>query len=259
MTEQSGENIFGLLIASDELLLEELTESVQDYLIEKQTGWIQDNLFLVMKVIFNLPNYQKLYEHCITTVCEDPQPFFTSEEFPSLNEDDLFNLLKRNDLKIEETVVWDCLIKWGIEQTPGLGNENNNRIKWNQENFEELEKTLSQFIPLIRFVEISPNDFFNKICLYKDIIPNHIYKEVTGFYHQGILPKTMTFGPRVASTIIKPNLATIIANWIDKNDSTDYNKYKFNLIYLKSRDGFNYTMFHNKCNMQGPFVVLIKV
>src|SRR6266542_1577952 len=35
--------------------------------------------------------------------------------------------------------------------------------------------------------------------------------------------------------------------------------YKFNLLYKKSRDGFDCKTFHNKCNGQGPFIVLIKV
>ncbi|CAB5364304.1 unnamed protein product [Rhizophagus irregularis] len=78
-----GEIILGLLVASDELLLGELFEHVQDYLIE-------------------------------------------------------------------EIDVWDSLIKWGIEQTPGLGSMNSNRIKWSNINYEALKKTLDSFIPLIR-------------------------------------------------------------------------------------------------------------
>jgi len=103
--------------------------------------------------------------------------------------------------------------------------------------------------------------FFDKVFPYEAVIPQHIFKEVAEFYHKGILPKTISIGPRIQSTIIKPNLAVIIANWIDKNDSTPFlcNKYKFNLIYQKSRDGFDCTIFNNKCNGQGPFVVLIKV
>ncbi len=119
----------------------------------------------------------------------------------------------------------------------------------------------SQFIPLIRFVEISPADFLDKFCPYEAVIPRHIFKEVADYYHKGILPKTINMVPRIPSTIIKPNLAIIIANWIDRNDSTvlSYYNHKFDLIYLKSRDGFNCTTFNNKCNGKGPFVVLIKL
>ncbi|GBC40202.1 BTB/POZ protein [Rhizophagus irregularis DAOM 181602=DAOM 197198] len=39
--KQSGENILGLLIAVDELLLEKLFDHIQDYLIEKHNSWIE--------------------------------------------------------------------------------------------------------------------------------------------------------------------------------------------------------------------------
>ncbi|CAI2181860.1 16198_t:CDS:2 [Funneliformis geosporum] len=56
LSEQSGEDIFELLIASDELLLEELFKHVQDYLIEKHTSWIQQNFALVLQSVFKLAN-----------------------------------------------------------------------------------------------------------------------------------------------------------------------------------------------------------
>src|SRR5438876_9387838 len=62
--------------------------------------------------------------------------------------------------------------------------------------------------------------------------------------------------------IINPNIANIIANWIDRNDSTvlsPNNKTKFNLIYSMNRDGLNNVTFYSKCNGQGPFVVLVRV
>src|ERR1044071_10289497 len=49
---------------------------------------------------------------------------------------------------------------------------------------------------------------------------------------------------------------------IDKKDSNVLlfnNKYRFNLIYSQSREGFDCTTFNNKCNEQGPFVILVKV
>ena len=90
-----------------------------------------------------------------------------------------------------------------------------------------------------------------------------IFKELIEFHHKGTLPKTINLMPRmIHSTIIKPRLATIIANWIDRNDSNFLsfnNRFKFNLIYSKSRDGFDCETFHRNCNGKGPVVVLIKV
>ncbi|CAB4399526.1 unnamed protein product [Rhizophagus irregularis] len=116
-----GEIILGLLVASDELLLGELFEHVQDYLVKKQTTWVQENFVLVLHTVFKLASCKRLQNYCLESICADPRPFITSENFSSLDKDILYGLLERNDLQIEEIVVWDSLIKWGIEQTPGLG------------------------------------------------------------------------------------------------------------------------------------------
>jgi len=113
-------------------------------------------------------------------------------------------------LLVEEIDIWDSLIKWGIEQTPGLGSENSDKDKWSQENFEALKETLEQYIPLIRFVEISPEEFFDRVRPYKAIIPDHIYEEVAEFYYKKTLPKTTMLPPRSIKT------RQIIANWIER-------------------------------------------
>ncbi len=254
MSNQSGENIFGLLVVSDELLLEELFQYIQNHLIEKETGWIQQNSILIMKTIFNLPNYEKLM-HCIAS---NPLPIFSSDDFLSLDKDILFSLLKRDDLKIGEIIIWDSLIKWGIGQIPELKNINNNRDKWTNKNYEDLKNTLRNFIPLIRFYNITSDNFYDKVHPYERIIQNNIYKEAMSCYLVEE-PKLLNC---IKSEIIKPRLVSIIANWIVRSDSNVLsinNKYKFNLIYKKSQDGLDYVTFHKKCNGQGPFVILIKV
>ena len=87
LDNQSGENIFKLLVASNELLLKELFQFVQDHFIENETNWIQQNFIPIMKTIFNLPNYEKLQRHCIASFCKDPLPIISSNDFLSLDKD----------------------------------------------------------------------------------------------------------------------------------------------------------------------------
>ncbi|RIA93832.1 BTB/POZ protein [Glomus cerebriforme] len=191
-TTQLGENILGLLVASDEMLIEDLFNHVQDYFIEKQTTWIQDNFVLVLHTVFKIEKCKKLQDYCLESICSDPQPFITSTRFPSLDKDILYGLLKRDDFSVEEIDIWDCLIKWGIEQTPSLGKMNSDRTKWNDANYQALKKTLDQFIPLIRFAQISPADYFDKVRPYKAVIPNPIYDEVEEFYFKGYYDANVT-------------------------------------------------------------------
>ncbi|PKC66716.1 BTB-domain-containing protein [Rhizophagus irregularis] len=284
LTGQSSKDILELLIASDELLIGELFNYVQDYLIEKRIEWILKNLFLVLHIAFKITDCKKLQDYCIDIICEDTHSFITSNEFLSLDKDIIYKILERDDLRIKEVIVWDRLIKWGIEQTPGLGNENcyvnlhhlikcgieqtpvsENEMcdisKWSNEDYEALKEILNQFILLVRFVEITSDDFNNKVKPYKGIIPNQIYEEIEEFYNKGTFPKINTLPPRIGkldSKIINPKLAKIIIKWIVKEDFWIL-RYKFNLMYRGSIDGISYETFKNKCKGQMESLVLIKV
>jgi hypothetical protein len=264
---QSGENILGVLVASDELLLKKLFDHVQDYLIERQTIWIKQNFVPVLHTAFKIPDCKKLQDYCLESICANPQPLITSKEFPSLDKDVFYSLLERDDLNIEEIDAWDYLIKWGIEQTPGLGSENNDRTNWDDDDYEALKETISQFIPLIRFVGISPADFYDRVRPYKAVIPYYIYEEVTEFYYKSTLPKTTILPPRyektqIESKLIKPKLAETIASWIERKDGKSLSltkNYKFELLYRSNRDGMSHKAIHLKCKGQGPCLGLVKM
>ncbi|CAB4399558.1 unnamed protein product [Rhizophagus irregularis] len=247
LTKRSGADILGLLIASDELLLEKLFRHVQNHLIKIQTNWIKQNYIYVLHTVFNLSSCKKLQDHCIESICLDPQPFITSEDFPSLDKDILYELFKRDDLQIEETVAWDYLMKWSIEQTPGLGSKNNDRTKWNDNNYKALKETLSKFIPLIRFAEIPSDDFFDKVRPYKAVLPHHIYEELVLFYYKDTLPKSIILPPRVGrvkveSKLINPKQANIIACWIErKNEKTASLDKKYNNFIPEDIEAFKIT------------------
>ncbi|PKY60508.1 BTB-domain-containing protein [Rhizophagus irregularis] len=266
LTKKSGENILALLIASDELLLDELFELVQDYLI-KRSIWVEQNFVLVLHTIYKLSRCKKLQDHCIESICADPQLFFTSKDFLSLDKGILYYLLKRDDLAIEEIILWDYLIDWGIMRNPSLRHRKNRKTKWSNINFETLKETLSRFIPLIRFSGISSADFFDRVRPFKPIIPNYIYEEIMEYHMKNALPKTTFLPPRtgniqkIESFIIKQKQLNIIINWIDKKNS-DYNRnkvdgfYNFDLIYRKSRDKND--EIRDRFADKGPVLILIK-
>ncbi|GBC04589.1 hypothetical protein RclHR1_05760007 [Rhizophagus clarus] len=268
LTRYQDEKILELLVASDELLLEELFKHVQDYLIKKKTTWIQENFVLVLHTVFKLLNCKKLQDYCLETICSDPQSFITSKNFPLLDKDILYRLLERDDLPVEEIIIWECLIKWGIEQTHDFESKNIDKIKWNNENYKALKETLNRFIPLIRFMEISVSDYIVKVRPYKAIIPNHIHNEIEGFYFNDTIPKSIIIPPRIGkshieSKIIKTKFISTIINWINKKDAKAIrNKndplYNFDLIYRGSQFGIDNNSFRNKCNLRLPILVLLK-
>src|ERR1051325_4426832 len=119
LTKQSGEDILGLLVASDELLIEGLFKYVQEYLIKYHSAWVRQNWEFVLHIVLKLACCEKLQDYCMEF---NPQSIMiiTSETFLSLDKDTLFRLFKRGKLQIDEIVIWENLIKWGIRQTPEL-------------------------------------------------------------------------------------------------------------------------------------------
>ncbi|GBC01609.1 hypothetical protein RclHR1_04260009 [Rhizophagus clarus] len=210
-------------------------------LFPPRSRWICGNSAIILSAVIKFDSCRKLQDYCFEVICDDPLPFLSSKAFPLTNKDVFFCLLQRDDLSIEETIVWDYLLEWGIEQTPGLGNENSDRTKWNDdENYETLKLILNQFIPLVRFLEVSHTDFFHKVCPYKNIIPISIYEEIERFHYKNVLPTIPAFPPRIGSifkiNIIKSKLTNIIINWIGRkhamrNRTKNDSLYKFNLVY----------------------------
>ena len=109
LTDREEADILRLMMASDELLLEELFNYVQDYLIREKSDWILENFIFVLHTVFRLTSCRKLQDYCLESICEDPKPFVSSKTFPSLDKDILFGLLKQDDFPVEEIVIWECL------------------------------------------------------------------------------------------------------------------------------------------------------
>ncbi|PKC72806.1 BTB-domain-containing protein [Rhizophagus irregularis] len=260
LTEKLSD-ILKLLVASDELLLEELCDYLREYLTKERYNWIHKDFVLVFYTVRKLANCEFLQNYCFETICFDPEFIITSFSFPSLERDMYYDLLEREDLLIKEIVAWDYLIIWGIEQTSGLRSLNCDRNKWNNEDYEALKETLNEFIPLIRFTNITFDDFNDKVRPYKNIIPNQIYKEIEEFYDKGIIPKIILPPRKIEkfdSKIIKSRLIRRIIEWINIEDFWISN-YNLNLIYRGSIDGISNKSFKNKCKGQVKSLVLIKV
>ncbi|RGB26125.1 hypothetical protein C1646_770816 [Rhizophagus diaphanus] len=267
LKEKDISDVLNLLVASDELLIDELVTFIQNYLIENQIEWLINNYVKVLHTIFKLESCKHLLDYCLESICNDQESFFNSPEFPTLEKNILLELIKRDDLQIDEIELWNNIIKWGIAQTSELNNKNITDLdKWNKEDFLSLKNTLDPFISHIRFFDISSKDFHNKIRPIKKVLPKTLFEDILSFYLTEIQPKNI-LPPRcgkvtIDSIIIKSNHAAILANWTQRNDANariPKDKYYFDLIYRGSRDGFSITTMRNKCNRKGATILIIKV
>ncbi|CAG8691265.1 16114_t:CDS:2 [Funneliformis mosseae] len=91
-----------LLIATDELLLTELSDHVQEYLLHYEVGWLEDNLITLWRKINQYESCRKLQEYCLSLICKDPNFLFKSPDFLSLDSSLLVPFLKLDNLQIGE-------------------------------------------------------------------------------------------------------------------------------------------------------------
>src|SRR5688572_22079796 len=63
------------------------------------------------------------------------------------------------------------------EQAP-----NQDVSKWNQNDINIFKRILYKFIPLIRFYEISTEDYFNKVKPYEEILSKELRDDILKFY-----------------------------------------------------------------------------
>src|SRR4051794_30245613 len=153
------------MIAANEFEIEELTKKLENLLIETKSSWLKSHFSLVYRSIFNGNNFENLEKFCNDIIVKYPNLIFDAEDFASLQESALVSLLKRDDLQLEEVIIWEYIIKWGIAQNSILPVD---LKKWTDENFTTLKTTLQQCIPLIRirYFHISSTDIWKRVKPY---------------------------------------------------------------------------------------------
>ncbi|KAF0473776.1 BTB-domain-containing protein [Gigaspora margarita] len=197
LTDQPGFNILALLVAVDELLLDQLINHIQEHFIDKEYNWLKENFVMALPTISKLQNYlliknepswfkkdligflcnifndkryKTIQDYIMDTICIDPEPLlFELEGFPTLERDIILEFIKRDDLAIEEIDVWKYLVKWTKAQYSSLSEEkfvNVDINTWGDNELTSFKKYLEPFISYIRFCEMARDEFYYHITPY---------------------------------------------------------------------------------------------
>ncbi|RHZ70572.1 hypothetical protein Glove_269g50 [Diversispora epigaea] len=264
--------IFELMILAGEFEIEELFDQLESHLIKNKASWLRTHFSLVYYTIFKQNNKFKLLKNfCNDIVVKYPNIIFDTGDFNSLPESALISIIKRDDLKMEEIEIWDKVIQWGIHQNPTLPSK---LEEWNTENFMTLKNTLQNYLPHIRYFQMSSEDIFNKIKPYMENFNKKLSDDLLQHLilpdeqvQSTILPPRLISTPKLPSrenfsTVITNDHAAEISSWIDHKNKTypSYNiPYKFQLILRGSRDGFNPKIFWNMCHGHANTVTVLKI
>ncbi|RGB28011.1 hypothetical protein C1646_768359 [Rhizophagus diaphanus] len=257
-----GPDVLKLLIAVDELNIQQLVSHIHEYLIEHQTEFLYQDPTDILETVYQHETFTDLWNFCLEKICKEPKILFDSDKFINLKAPLLELLLKRDDLNMNEIKVWESLLKWCLFQQ----NMESDPTKWSADDIIKIERSLHKFIPLMRFYDIEPTDFFYKVYIYKEILPKDLIHDLLEFHIvPNIKPKTNTASSRklkLNSTLIQSNHILLFSSWIDRKDSS-YNKneipYEFKLLYHSNRDGFSAESFHQNCDNKGATIWVAKI
>ncbi|PKK79390.1 hypothetical protein RhiirC2_842659 [Rhizophagus irregularis] len=272
LTKLLGPEILELLMALDELNFHSLISHVQEYLINNQDKFLQQNPIEILEAVYQHESFTDLWNYCLERICAEPEMLFNSDNFINLKAPLLKLILKRDDLVLDEIEIWNNLLKWSIAKNPSISQD---ITKWSNEDITIIERSLHGFIPLIRFYHISSDDFLDKIYPLKELLPKDLFDELVKFniapnrkpnideIQPPRKPKFIHDSTICDSIIVKCQHFAVFASWIDKKKILHYNvrniPYKFNLLYRASRDGNAHATFHAKCDNKGPTIVIVKI
>ncbi|GBC02603.1 hypothetical protein RclHR1_04700005 [Rhizophagus clarus] len=257
--------IIDLIIASDELILTELCKYAQEYLLDNRNDWISSNPIEILNnsTVFYLESCKELINYCLEILCDDLL-FILQNCGKKINEQILVEILKRDEIQLDEMSLLKCVIIWGIEKinnTKLLNGDKNilnlDVTKWIKKDFIDLEIILENCIPLIRTDLISHRELPTELqpferMLIKNDCPNN----------QLSISRIPLVDP-IDSVIIKWKHAALISKWINRQEHTKRlcrkESYNFRLLLRGTRDGFTSQKFHELCDNKGATIVLMRV
>jgi hypothetical protein len=261
-------------LAADELLLQELVDYLQKYLIENNYEWMEQHFELIHRTSFQSNSLLELQQFCTNFMANSPEKIFKSLDFTSLPEKSLVQLIKRDDLQMKEIEVWEHILKWGLAQNLTLLPDPNT---WSDDDFKTMENTLQHCLSLIRLFSLSSKDFLEKVRPYKKLLKRQLYEDLLKSHldpnsepNESILvPRNIRIESIIDTKIVNLPIVSTVSKWIDKavtinNSKFDhlrelYLPYKFQLLLRGSRDGFTSKSFHELCDGKDNTITFIKV
>ncbi|RIA90438.1 hypothetical protein C1645_876079 [Glomus cerebriforme] len=165
--------LLDLLSATDEFMLPELMSFAESHLLSLADSWIKTDFIKIHLHAHQFTECKILQEFCIQKMGENPELIFKSDDFIDLSEEMLIDLLKRDDLDMEEVELWKYVVQWGIHKCSN-GLIEKNVSEWNEENFIELWEILKDHVELIRFGDISREDLSNEVKPYSLMFPREM-------------------------------------------------------------------------------------
>ncbi|GES83725.1 BTB/POZ protein [Rhizophagus clarus] len=231
-------DIIKILVAANELNLQELIPHLQSFLIENKENWVEQNFNLIYQTSLENDSFLDLQMFCGELISKQPEKIFESPNFISISEKVLISLVHHDKIQMNEVQVWKYVLKWGIAQNPGLSSDPSS---YSNDDFNALKNTLQRCIPFMKFFNLTSREFLNNVFPYRKILPNKLYIDLLKlFLNNNYKPtKNITPNENIENCIISrvKNIKHAIRYWdrcgpsFGKGDLTIYGGYQDEITF----------------------------
>ncbi|CAI2164732.1 15563_t:CDS:2 [Funneliformis geosporum] len=189
LKQQKVADICSLIKASDELSIDILNEHILECVLQDPRRLIDEDPVNILQIIFRYDYFSDFRETFLRITCENPEKLITSIKFNNnFDKSIIVQLIKRDDLIMEEVNIWKHLLEYAIFKTKL---DINKVKKWKSEDFSLLREILQDFIPHIRWFQITGKDFWYNVKPFKKVLPKEMYDDILGYnIDNSIQPKS---------------------------------------------------------------------
>ncbi|RGB39469.1 hypothetical protein C1646_664566 [Rhizophagus diaphanus] len=249
--QYNNEVILQCLVAADELGLIKLTEHIQEYLIDNEE-YLHKDPVSTLQIVGQHEPFENLKDYCLEVISEEPRILFSSEKFTLLDKSIITMILQRDDLNMEEIDIWESLLRWLFIHYLKISKDESS---WSSEDLTNVKQTIKEYIPLIRFYDISKEDFYLKVYPYKELLPQDLLSDILRYHMVPNATPMLNFkssrNRKFDSVLVNNNVFKLFIKWMDKKDNKYIGKstpYRFILLLRGTRDGFDAPKFHQLCD-----------
>ncbi|EXX68405.1 BTB/POZ protein [Rhizophagus irregularis DAOM 181602=DAOM 197198] len=114
LNEYDNSDIIQILIAANELCLQELIPYLQSFLIKNKANWMKQNFNLIHQTSFENDSFSELQKYCTDLMTKEPIKIFNSLNFSSIPEKLLITIIQNDNLQMSEIQVWEYVLKWDM-------------------------------------------------------------------------------------------------------------------------------------------------
>src|SRR6266480_4565783 len=179
LEEHDTLDIIKILVAANELSLQDLTLHLQSFLIQIKANWMEQNFDLIYETSFENDSFSDLQKYCTDLISKEPDKLFNSLNFSSISEKLLVMLIQGDNLQMSEIQVWENVLKWGLAQKPELPSD----VKdFSKEDFNTLKNSLQQCVPFIKFYNLTSEEFSDRVLPYKKALPKELREDLITYF-----------------------------------------------------------------------------